>query len=129
VVQVAEKTQQVKLIANAKYRKQYYKSGDVISALMTDIPGLIIAGVVSADTEIEETDDELAELRTRGKELGIRGAHNMGEEKLRGAIKEAEQLLELREKAAALGIDDADKKDAETLTAEIAGKGGGGNGQ
>jgi hypothetical protein len=79
--------------------------------------------------EVEETDDELTELRTRGKELGIRGAHNMGEEKLRGAIKETEQLLELREKAVVLGIEDADKKDAETLTAEIAAKDGGGDGQ
>jgi hypothetical protein len=122
---MAEKTQRVELIANAKYRKQYYKSGDVISALVADIPGLIKAGVMSADFEIEEPDDELAELRTRGKELGIRGAHNMGEEKLRVAIAEVEQLLDLREKAAALGIDDADKKDAGTLTAEIVAKGGG----
>jgi hypothetical protein len=126
---VVGKTQRVKLNANAKYRKQYYSSGEIIDAHVGDIPGLIKAGVIAADTEIEEPEDELAELRSRGKEFGIRGAHNMGEEKLKAAIAEAEQLIDLRKKATSLGIDGATEMDAEALITAIAAKGGGGDGQ
>jgi len=48
--------------------------------------------VVSEDEDDDDA-DPLAELRARGKELGIRGAHNMGEDKLKAAIAEAELTL------------------------------------
>jgi carboxylesterase type B len=77
----------------------------------------------------KETDPELEELRTKGKELGVKNWHVMGKDKLQEAITEKESdlleekaLQELREKAAAIGIEDFESKDAETLEKEIAGK-------
>lgn len=77
---------------------------------------------------------EIEALRTRGKELGVKGYHNLGKEKLVAAIaeKQAElesetKLTELREQAASLGIEGADDMDTEKLTAEIAAKGGSGD--
>jgi hypothetical protein len=79
---------------------------------------------------------ELVSLRERAKELGIPRAAQMGEAKLREKIaeKEAEladlergqKTLELRAKAAELGIEGVEEKDIETLTAEIEAKAKGG---
>lgn len=75
-----------------------------------------------------EVSEELAELRERGKELGIPRASQMGVPKLTEAIaaKEAElqaleeELLQLRIQAIYLGIEDVEEKDYDTLSAEIA---------
>lgn len=42
-------------------------------------------------------DDETAAIRAKGKELGIKSAHNMGIDKLKVAIAEAEKLAEQKQ--------------------------------
>lgn len=95
----------------------------------------------TAEQEVKSgVNEELQQLRERGKELGIPRASQMGEPKLLEAIaaKEAEiqaeeELLQLRIQANELGIEDVEDRDSETLTAEIAAiqedKGGGANGE
>jgi hypothetical protein len=86
------------------------------------------------DNELEELKaDELKvkeDLKAKAKELKVKGWAKMSQERLAVAVAEAEDAAELQslnEQAAALGIIDLDGKDAETLRAEIAEKGGAGD--
>lgn len=70
---------------------------------------------------VKEIDDELAALRAKGKEYGIKSAHSMKKETLQTAIDEyLKKLGEALDKAAALGIDGYEDMSLEDLQAAIA---------
>ncbi|MUG45521.1 hypothetical protein GNP95_11035 [Paenibacillus woosongensis] len=116
----------LQITGTVKYNGDWKKSGDEIRKVDDEVGKMLVAAEVAKEIEpLEEDDaggDELKELRDRAKALGVSNAGRLGEAKLKEGIseKEAEQLAELRKRAAELGIKSVDEKDAETLAAEIA---------
>lgn len=114
----------LKITGTVKYKGDWKKPGDVIRKVDDEIGKSLVATEVATEIEpLEEDDsggDELKELREKAKALGVTNAGRLGEAKLKEGIAEIEaKLFELRKKAAELGIEVTDDKDAETLAAEI----------
>ena len=68
--------------------EQYEKNKDFLD-IIEDEEGPRLPQVPGKEDEVKE--DELKELRAKGKELGIKNAHLMGKEKLELAIAEKEK--------------------------------------
>ncbi|WP_339816789.1 hypothetical protein MKZ15_15405 [Paenibacillus sp. FSL R7-0216] len=115
-------TVDIKVTGTVKHGGRWYGPNDVIYGVDEAEGDRIVK--ISAGVKIEKTPEQIA----AEAEAAARKAQEEKEEAERKAVeekarKEAEkQLKALRKKASELGIDGADEKDAETLTAEIAAK-------
>ncbi|MBQ4899353.1 hypothetical protein KB559_10945 [Paenibacillus sp. Marseille-P2973] len=108
----------IKVTGTVKHNGKWYGPNDVISGLDEAEGERIIE--ISAGIKVEKTPDQIAAeeaAAAKAKAEAEEAERKVAEEK---AKKEAEkQHKSLRKKAAELGIEGADEKDAETLAAEI----------
>jgi len=109
----------IKVTGTVKYGGRWYGPNDVIKNVDEAEGERIVK--ISAGIKIEKTPEQIAAeeaAAARAKAEAEEAERKKAEEK---AKKEAEkQLKALRKKAAELGIEGADEKDAETLATEIA---------
>lgn len=112
----------IKVTGTVKFGGKWYGPNEVINGVDEAEGDRIVK--ISAGVKIEKTPEQIAaeleEAAAKAKAEAEEAERKAAEEK---AKKDAEkQLKALRKKAAELGIEGAEEKDAETLTAEIAAK-------
>ncbi|WP_059043950.1 hypothetical protein [Paenibacillus rubinfantis] len=111
----------IKVTGTVKYGGKWYGPNEVINDVEEAEGERIVK--ISAGIKVEKTHEQIS-----AEEAAAAKAKAEAEEAERKAVEEKarkdaeKQLKALRKKAAELGIDGADEKDAETLTAEIAAK-------